>query len=180
MHKQLSKQGQSEELTPEMAREIARSAKRRPSFVDFLRLPLFWIRRLFYRRPKTDDSLDEYGLPAAWRRTPKDAAMHIPFAIETSSDWELFRSWCVDNDVEPIPATPESVLQYLSDIPAAGRQDAWNAIDNKYESLYWHTGACPHCTLWIGFGMDVTTDGLISLREDAANRFRERFGVINL
>ena len=126
----------------------------------------------------TTQVLDEYGLPLEWRRDAEDPVSqhYASLARETEAEWDLFELWCEREGLKSIPATAETVVRYLNLLASEDRQSAWDAIDNKYESLYWHTGACPHCQLWIGYGLKIVGDGIITVREDDRSAFVERFG----
>lgn len=74
-----------------------------------------------------------------------------------------------------MPASPESVVAFLQESQPLARQDLYEAIGYTHEQIYWHTGAYPHCTLWIGFGFKILDDGSMAVRDDARRKFAERF-----
>lgn len=173
MHKQrLSKpwSGQPEE-SPELVEELRQSAKApKPTIGNVLRLPVRFIRNRLHRmRQEQAQDLDENGLPIEWRHN-EPYPIFKPFQ---GVYWQRFEAWCTDRHVKSIPASAETLLEYLSELEPPDRFDAYQAIANKHESIYWHTGACPHCELWIGYGMSMK-DGRISFRERAGAL--ERFG----
>ncbi|MYB47992.1 MAG: hypothetical protein F4X72_01740 [Dehalococcoidia bacterium] len=103
--------------------------------------------------------LDEYGLPVEWHH---DDDYGQELAEATRDEWERFETWAKENGERPIRASVEAVLQYLEQLPGPERKDAYDAISYKHESIYWHTGGCPHCELKIGYGLSVSDEGEMS------------------
>ena len=110
-----------------------------------------------------DGPLDENDLPIEWRNDELDYEQLVK---ETAPQWSAFENWCKANDLRPIRASTSTVLSYLRQLSPINRQDAYMAISFKHESLYWHTGACPHCELHIGYGMHIDNEGNITFERD--------------
>ena len=103
--------------------------------------------------------LDQYGLPLEWHH---DDARYRRLAERTKADWQQFERWCKEQGEKPIRANAEAVLRYLEQLPASDRGAAYAAISYKHESIYWHTGGCPHCELKIGRNLTITDEGEIT------------------
>ena len=152
-------------LSQELADEIRRTARPpKRTLRKTLRVPVLFIRNWLYRRRmkrKKNEPvpLDEYGLPLSWHHADEYGQR---LADETRDEWERFERWAKEQGQKPIRASTETVLRYLDQLPRAERSEAYNAISYKHESIYWHTGGCPHCELKIGRNLTITDEGEIT------------------
>ena len=160
------------DLSQNLADEIWRNAKPpKRTLRTTLRVPLLFVRRWLHRRRMERREgqpvpLDEYGLPVEWHH---DDDYGQGLAEETRAEWERFETWANENGERPIRASVEAVLQYLEQLPGPERGDAYDAIGHKHESIYWHTGGCPHCELHIGYGLSVSDEGEMSFARKVPN-----------
>ena len=160
------------ELSQELADEIWRNAKPpKRTLRSTLRVPLLFVRHWVHRRRMERQEgkpvpLDEYGLPVEWRHED-EAERNL--AEQTRDEWERFETWARANGEKPIRASVEAVLQYLEQLPGPERRDAYDAISYKHESIYWHTGGCPHCELKIGYDLSVSDEGDMTFARKVPN-----------
>jgi len=85
--------------------------------------------------------------------------------------WPFFQRWCAKQGLQAFPASPRTVLLFLSDPPVTGPSlfRAWQAIDLRHSAFYWHTDANPVMLLTIG-GVSVEPDGTIDIPRFVAEK----------
>ena len=164
-------QGQLE-VTPEEAERLRQTAEApKPTIGNILRLPFRYFRNKLHKPKAQSQILDENGVPVEWRHDPPETILRE----SQKPIWEAFEKWCEDRGDKSIPASAETVIEYLVSLESVKREGAYRAIADKHESIYWHTGACPHCELHVGYFFQIGPHGdmTIGILDD----FYERFGL---
>ena len=172
MHQQWLKKGHPK-LSRELADDIRANARPpRRTLRKMLRVPFLFISQTIRRRRRQlPEPLDVYGVPVSWRHPEP-----ICERRDVRGLWTPFEAWCQVQGVQSIPASPETVVSFLRELDGFLHQDTYEAIAYRHEQIYWHTGACPHCVLKIGYGLKVLIDGRLSVRPGMEDDFFERFG----
>lgn len=110
------------------------------------------------RRP-LDLTLDEHGIPRAWRRSEP---MNL-WRGEFEPYWQMFQDWCDASGVRGLPASPETLDAFLRSGSISGPDLArvYTAIELRHDSEYWHEDANPVHVLQ-GRGVRVDEGGTVT------------------
>ncbi len=130
-------------------------------------IPLFIARRLKRQAQSAPPELDEHGFPMDWRQDPTTRPILVSHLEQSAEDWAIFERWCEAKSFRAFPASPETVLKFLTDPSVHGQRlaDVYWAIDRRHDAYYWNEDANPCYYIDRCYSVDVSANGEVTFAD---------------